>query len=95
MIPLEDVPPKHPDSSKWYWLSWSPEELNGASIVGATWTVPAGLVVDDSQFTTQLTGARISGGIVGVYYEIEVEILTSDNQTLHETMPLEIRNWGH
>ncbi|MEW8522537.1 MAG: hypothetical protein AB2552_05740 [Candidatus Thiodiazotropha endolucinida] len=95
MIPLEDIAPKHPDSSKWYWLAWSDEELNGATIISATWTAPAGLTVDAEQFSTPLTGVRLSGGVVGQFYEVVLQIQTSDNQILHETLTIEVSKKGH
>ncbi|MCU7841920.1 MAG: hypothetical protein KZQ94_21425 [Candidatus Thiodiazotropha sp. (ex Troendleina suluensis)] len=95
MIRLEDIAPKHPDSSKWYFLAWSAEELNGASIIGAAWSAPAGLTVDDQQFTTLLTAVRLSGGVEGQFYEVALEVQTSDNQLLHETLTVEISKWGH
>ncbi|MCU7934129.1 MAG: hypothetical protein KZQ99_04520 [Candidatus Thiodiazotropha sp. (ex Dulcina madagascariensis)] len=95
MIRLEDIAPKHPTSSKWYWLAWSDVELNGATITGATWTPPAGITVDESQFTDLLTGVRLSGGTLGQYYEVGVAVQTSDSQLLHETLTVEISERGH
>lgn len=95
MIPLEDIAPKHPASSKWYWLEWSDKELNGATITNATWTVPAGLTVDAQQFSTPLTGVRLSGGVEGQYYEVVLAVQTSDDQLLHETLTIEVSRQGH
>ncbi len=88
MIDPSTIPPKHPDSSKWYWIEWSATELDNAPILTSTWTVPSGITVADSTFVGYYVGVKLSGGTDGEMYEIVNKITTDAprTETLHEIM---------
>lgn len=92
---IRDAPPKHPDSSKWYWLQWDDTELDNASITGLTVTLPDGIDADEQSITGRMTGVRLSGGTQGQYYKVRVQITTSGGETLHETLLLRVDEVGH
>lgn len=92
---IRNAPPKHPDSSKWYWLDWSADELQNATITGSTWTLPAGITKDAEIQSGYRVGIRLSGGALGEAYELLNQITTDSNETLHETLRITISNSGH
>lgn len=92
---IRNAPPKHPDSSKWYWLEWSKKELQGALITASTWTLPAGLTADAEQQSGYRVGVRVSGGAEGEDHDLVNQITTDAGETLHETLRLRIRSTGH
>lgn len=88
--------PKHPDSTKWYWLRWSATELDGGSIVSSQWTLPAGLVLEDSAIVADLVGMKISGGLLQSDYEVWNRIVTDGpGEDLRESILIRIRESGH
>lgn len=95
MIPLASIPPKHPDSEKWYWLEWSEDELQGETISSQAWTVPAGLVEMTTAISGRRCGIKLAGGTLGEWVELEVEIVTTGGETLHERLTIEIDFKGH
>lgn len=92
---IKNAPPKHPQSSKWYWLQWSATELQNATISTSTWTVPAGITKDQISVVGLLVGIRLSGGTLDQDYELENKITTSNGETLHETLIVRIKRSGH
>lgn len=92
---IKDAPPKHPDSSKWYWLQWDATELDGATISASTWTVPAGITQDAVSASGLLVGIRISGGTLGQDYDLINNITTSSGEDLREGLRIRIRESGH
>jgi|GEM_PF-3056960 len=95
MIPVSDVPPKHPASAKWYWLKWHDQELQGAAILTSDWSTGSTLTIADQAINGQMTGVKVSGGVEGQYVELEVEITTSAGETLHEQLVIKIDRHGH
>lgn len=92
---IKHAPPKHPDSSKWYWIAWDATELDGATIQTSTWTLPAGLTLDAQAVSGLLVGARISGGTLGQDYDVLNNITTSSSEDLRESLRVRIRTTGH
>jgi len=92
---IRNAPPKHPDSSKWYWLQWPADELQKAVITSSNWTVPDGLMLDMKMESGYRVGLRLSGGVDGEDYEIVNQIQTNNSETLHEVMIIRCRTSGH
>lgn len=92
---IKDAPPKHPDSSKWYWLQWSSTELQDATITSSSWTLPDGVVSDQESATGMLVGVRVSGGTLDADYDLQNQITTSSGEILNESIRIRIRNAGH
>ncbi len=92
---IRHAPPKHPQSSKWYWLEWPAEELQKATITDSSWTVPEGLVLDAQEHFGFRVGLRVSGGVEGQNYEVTNQIITDNSETLHESMIIRCRASGH
>ena len=92
---IRNAPPKHPDSSKWYWLQWDATELDSATISTSSWTLPAGLTQDAVAVSGALVGIRISGGTLGQDYDVVNNITTSSSEDLRETLRIRIRESGH
>lgn len=98
MIPISDTPFIHPASTKWYWLKWNDQELQGAAISSSTWSTDGRLTVLDQAINGQLAGVKVSvaGGVSeGEYAELELEIVTSAGETLHEQMVIKVDRHGH
>lgn len=92
---IRNAPPKHPDSSKWYWVEWSSDELDGAAITGSTWTAPAGITIDQESLSGYRAGVRLSGGTLGAEYDLVNEITTDAGELLHETLKIRVLESGH
>ena len=76
-------------------MKWSAEELNGASITGATWTPAGNLVVNESTIVGMDVGARLSVSSGAEFEVIHVQITTSNNETLNLELTIEISPKGH
>lgn len=109
------LPPKDPEDTDPYHIVWCAAnglntggvnddgELQGATISGTTWTVPAG-IVKDSDNTNAVTVARVaygantvstiwlSGGTHGTDYTLTCKITTSDSRTLSQSIVVPVRN---
>ncbi len=92
---IRDAAAKHPDSAKWYWFEWSSDELQGANLSAVTWTLPSGITKDDEAFSGRLMGIKLSSGILGADYDLDVEVVTTAPETLHETVRIRVRSTGH
>jgi len=86
MIDPSLIPPKHPDSTKWYWIEWSATELDSATILTSTWDPVTGITIADSTFVGYYCGVKLSGGTEGEMYQMVNEITTDKGETLHEIM---------
>lgn len=66
------------------WTAWL---AAGDEIAASTWTLPAGLVQQASNFTTTATRVWLSGGVAGRVYEVVNRITTDaglqDERTYH------------
>ena len=93
-----NVPPLHPDSSKWYWLRWNQTEIgDGITISSVDWTVPAGLSQDLVGLSGLSVGVRLSvdGGSAGTYYDVVATVTTSKPEVLNETLRILVSTDGH
>ncbi len=95
MIQLTDIPPKHPDSIKFYWPQWNSEELNGAVITQSEWTVGADLQVEETVHIGSLIGVRLSGGTLGNFVKAVNKITLDNSEVLHVWFMIEISENGH
>lgn len=92
---IRNAAPKHPDSSKWYWLQWPADELDGAAITSSSWQLPTGLTEDDSLVDGLLVGIRLSGGNEGADLVVWNNITTSAGEDLRQALLIRIRTSGH
>lgn len=92
---IRNAAPKHPDSAKWYWFGWSSDELQGANLAAATWTLPPEITLDEEAISGRLMGIKLSSGTLGADYDLGVEVTTTLPETLHETIRIRIRSTGH
>ncbi|MBN4063471.1 hypothetical protein JYT79_01685 [Cardiobacterium sp. AH-315-I02] len=92
---IRKAPPKHPDSSKWYFLQWSSKELQNASITSSVWVLPADIVAEQESVVDLLVGVRLSGGVLESDYDVVNKITTSVGENIQVTMRLRIRATGH
>jgi len=93
---ITNAPPKHPDSSKWYWLEWSSEELQGASITSSDWTVTSGSVsVSNTSLQGYVVGVLLSGGTAGDTCRIENRIITSASEDIRTSLRITVSQDGH
>jgi hypothetical protein len=93
-----NVPPLHPDSSKWYWVRWSQTELgDGVTIASTEWTLPDGLQSDQTGLSGLSVGIRlsVSTGTAGNYYDVGVAVTTSKPEVLNETLRILVSTDGH
>jgi len=81
-----EAPNKDPDATLDYSLDWTPWLAYGETIASHTVTAAAGITkVSDSE-TDGKINFRLSGGTVGVEYEITVEVTTSSGQIDQRTV---------
>ncbi len=77
--------PKHPDSDIWYEVDWTnhlAEKGSGITVTNADWTIPADLTNEMELISANTkTQVRVSGGLPGFYYELEVEATLSNGET--------------
>ncbi len=92
---ITNVPPKSPDSVKWYWFTWQASELNGGSISTLTWTLPAGVTKSNQSIASPSIGILLAGGTEDTKYEIKGQITTSIGETLHMRFVVECSTMGH
>ena len=106
-------PPKRPNSVEPYFIIWCDEdatntgsatddgELQGATILTSTWTVPTGITKDsesEAQVTIKgvtyaintVTTIWVSGGISGNQYALTCKITTSDSRTLEHVLVIPV-----
>ena len=70
-----------------YPINWSPY-LNGATITSSTWN--STLTITDDTFTDSTTEAFVSGGALGVSYEVKNIITISDGRVDARTFLVKI-----
>jgi hypothetical protein len=92
---IRKLPPKHPASSKWYWFTWSSDELQGEAIASSTWQVPAPLTKDSEMLSGNKVGIKLGGGVEGDDYEIVNQISTASDGPLHQRIRISVNDSGH
>lgn len=81
---------KDPDEVLDYKLDWSARLGAGNTIVTSIWIVPAGLTKDSDVFTTTTTTIWLSGGVLGVRYELTNRITTTGGHTMDQSVHLRV-----
>jgi hypothetical protein len=85
---------KDPDATLDYGLDWAGEDpwlAAGETIQTSTWLVPAGLVKGSDSHTDTATTVWLSGGTLGVDYEVTNRITTNQARTDDRTIRIMIR----
>lgn len=67
--------------------------LDGDTIASAEWTVPAGLTASGAVATATGTAITLSGGTLGITYEIVCRITTAGGEVKERTAWLEVVPW--
>lgn len=82
-----------PDKVADYHAYWADElqRLDGIIISASSWTVPAGLTMEDSSFTMNDATIRISGGTPGQRYRLVNHIVCNDGQEFDKSIYLRCR----
>lgn len=83
---------KDPNANLDYGFNWSDWLASEETIETSIWTVPAGLTKESESNTTTVTVVWLSGGIVGVDYEVVNHIVTSMGREDDRTITLKVRN---
>lgn len=85
-------PFKDPDEILDYRINWV-ARLGVDTIVTSTFSVAvgAGLVVDSNSFTDTITTVWLSGGTLGVTYQVLNRITTLGGRTMDQTVKLKIK----
>lgn len=107
---MTTLPTKDPDAIEPYFIVWCDEatglndgskkdrgELQGATIIGATWTVPADLTEESSDEDAVTIGGIayaagtvctiwLSGGVASNNYALTCSITVSDGRVLNKTI---------
>lgn len=90
------VTPKKPTSTKWYWFDWSADELgDGVAITSINVDVEPGITKDEQTFSGQRVGLRLSGGVAGKTYVVDLTINTSANESLTQQIKIPVNQKGH
>ena len=71
------------------WQQWLPPQDR---ITAVTWTVPAGITMASSTFSTSDTTIWLTGGTDGTTYDIVCEITTLEGRTDDRTFRVEVVN---
>lgn len=73
-----------------YLRDWS-EWLGEDTILTSTWIAPAGITVEDDTHTTTTATVWLSGGDVGLSYEVTNRVTTAGGRTDDRTMTIVVR----
>lgn len=93
-----EIPPHHPDSTKWYYIVWDQSELGtGVSITNVTWTVPSSFTVENTSEDGLTVGAliRINDSTSSGVHDFVCQIETDNDEVLHEVLRVEVSVKGH
>lgn len=82
---------KDPDAVLDYGLDWSSWLSDGETISASNWTVPTGLTKDSQSSTGTDTTVWLSGGTVGLSYEVTNRISTNQGRTDDRTIQIAVR----
>lgn len=89
---MSEVLRKKPDSSKTFTLNWATYPLGSVTITGSSWTLPAGVTEDDSDFTDTTTSIKLGGGTDGTDYELLNVISLSNGDTEQQSVVVQVRS---
>lgn len=70
----------------WDWSAW----LGADTIASKTVTVPTGITLASSSFTTTSVTAWLSGGTAGTIYTIECKIVTTGGRTDERSIMVQV-----
>jgi hypothetical protein len=84
-----DLEIKDPAAILDYSLDWS-DWLGSDVISTSTWSVPAGLTLEDSQADAQATTIWVSGGTNGVAYACRNTVVTAAGRTNVRTLTVTV-----
>lgn len=82
---------KDPDAETDYTVDWT-AWLAGDTIVGASWLVPAGLVVEQQSHTAAAATVWLSGGADGGDYRVTSRVVTAAGRRDDRTFLLLVRS---
>ena len=85
---------KDPSAVLDFGFDWTAEGwlATGETITASTWSVPTGLTVASTPFSTTQTVVWLSGGTAGTDYVITNHIVTSQGRTDERSMTIWVRN---
>jgi hypothetical protein len=83
--------PKDPDEVLDRYIDWPPRLPDGDTIIHSEWEVPAGITLDDSEFTETRTTAWLSGGTEGTTYTLVNRVMTEGGRTLDQSAKIKIK----
>lgn len=81
---------KDPDAILDYENDWE-DWLDGDTISSSSWAADTGLTVDSDSHTTTTATAWLSGGTIGVAYDITNTIITASGRTDERTIRITVR----
>lgn len=85
---------KDPEASLDWTIDWSPNYLDGQSILSSLWNVepaePGGIVVQSSINDGQRTMATLGGGLPGHVYRVGNRITLSDGRSDERTLTVRV-----
>jgi hypothetical protein len=82
---------KDPDATLDFNIDWS-DWLNGDYIMIVTWTVPTGLTKISQSRTDTVATVWLSGGTLGVEYDVGCMITTSEGRRDERTISIKVTN---
>lgn len=81
---------KHPDSEMDYQLNWETWLDGGGTLSDVAWTCDDGLTIESSSFTDTTATVIVSGGTLGVQYDLTCTITRSGIPEVIETFTITI-----
>lgn len=83
---------KDPNARLDYAVDWSSWLSDGETISDSDWTVPAGIVEDDTDVTTTKATVWLTGGTAGQSYAVTNRITTSDGRIDDRSIQIVVRD---
>lgn len=81
---------KDPNAVLDYRVDWS-TWLDGDTIATSTWIIPAGITKNSDTNSTTATTIWLSGGTVGIRYELTNRITTAGGRTEDRTIKVSVK----
>lgn len=73
------------------WAQWLSQLAGAVTITSSTWTVQVGITKDSDTNTSLTTTVRLSGGTIGVDYEVTNHVVLSDGSEDERTILIQVR----